>query len=199
MPPVAGQIGVNVITGSTDGIVAVWKPTAANGHGEDEDGYRIVLTTHTHENSVMSLEVALVSAERYHVYTGGDDNALSIHSLTVNLSDAEAESAAGSQGVKVEEFACARVRDAHAAAITGVKVLRRDGTYTFLATVSNDQRLKIWRVEASQPPRVALLYNSYSALADPGGLEIIDNGNLMVAGVGMEIWDFYGSRKRELL
>ncbi|OIW24065.1 WD40 repeat-like protein [Coniochaeta ligniaria NRRL 30616] len=200
--PVAGQTEeVGVITGSTDGVVAVWKPTAAYGREEDEGGYRIVLTAQAHENSVKSLEIVLLFADRYYVYTGGDDNALCIHALTARLSDGGAESATGARVVEYdfEESACARVRGAHAAAITGVKALRNDLGGSFLATVSNDQRLKIWRVEASEPVVVQLLYNSYSALADPGGLEIIDDGNLMVAGVGMEIWDFYRGRKLEVL
>ncbi|KAH8905946.1 WD40 repeat-like protein [Coniochaeta sp. PMI_546] len=199
MLPVAGQLGMNVITGSTDGVVALWKATAHYGDGQQEEGYRVALTTHAHENAVKSLEVVPLSADRYHVYTGGDDNALCIHSLTANASVAGAEPAAGTTDVDVRAFTCARVKGAHAAAITGVKALRNDGVYSFLATVSNDQRLKIWRVEVSDPLRIALLYNSYSALADPGGLEIIDDGNLMVAGVGMEIWDFYRGRKMELL
>lgn len=171
--PVPGQPQLKVITGSTDGIVAVWKPTAP-GDDENDEGYRIELTVRAHQNSVKSLEVAVLFVDKYYVYTGGDDNALCIQSLNATTTDVSA----------------VVVLDAHAAAITGVKVLSQDAFYTFLATVSNDQRLKIWRIEAIQPtPRVALLHNSYSALADPGGLDLIDDGSLMVGGVGMEIWD----------
>lgn len=196
IPAPPGHGPLRVITGSTDGTVAVWEPTApVTSRADDEDGYRIILVTCAHQNSVKSLELAQPFANTYYVYTGGDDNALSIHALTSEVDE--------TGRVVLRAFPCSRVRDAHAAAITGVKLLRTEGLNSFIATVSNDQRLKIWRVEASasgfEPPRVALLYNSYSALADPGGLEIVDGGNLIVAGVGMEIWDFHRGTKMELL
>jgi WD40 repeat protein len=196
MPSRLGQTTFSVITGSTDGTVALWKPTAPVGHEDDEMGYQIVLKTRAHENSVKSLELVRPFAnDTFYVCTGGDDNALSIHALTARVDEAGR--------VEFEAFPCSRVRDAHAAAVTGVKLLRTDGIHSFLVTISNDQRLKIWRMElsasGSEPPRVALLYNAYSALADPGGLEIIDGGNLMVAGVGIEIWDFFRGKKVEFL
>lgn len=195
MPSSPGYGAMRVITGSTDGTVAVWEPTALAGAQDDENGYRMILTTHAHQNSIKSLELVCPFANTYHVYTGGDDNALCIHTLTGELD--------GAGKAEFTALPCSRVRDAHAAAITGVKLLRTEGVHSFIATVSNDQRLKIWRVEAPasgpESPRVALLYNSYSALADPGGLEIIEGGNLIVAGVGMEIWDFHRGMKLHLL
>ncbi|KAB5549788.1 WD40-repeat-containing domain protein [Coniochaeta sp. 2T2.1] len=185
MGPLPGQHGQRVITGSTDGVVAVWKATSEDA--EDEKGYQIVLTTQAHQNSVKTLDVAVAFNDRYYVFTGGDDNALCSNTLVAKPNeDGEPE-----LGI----LDASRVGDAHAAAITGVKVLRQCEVFTFLATVSNDQRLKIWRVETSPCRCVALIYNSYSALADPGGLEVIDNGNLIVAGVGMEVWNFYLGRK----
>ncbi|KAB5578547.1 WD40-repeat-containing domain protein [Coniochaeta sp. 2T2.1] len=185
MVPLPGQKRQRVITGSTDGVVAVWKATSENA--DDEEGYRIILTTQAHQNSVKSLDVVVAFDDRYYIFTGGDDNAFCSYTLSAKPNeDGEPELAI---------LDASRVGDAHAAAITGVKVLRQCEVFTFLATVSNDQRLKIWRVETSPCRYVALIYNSYSALADPGGLEVIDSGNLIVAGVGMEVWDFYGGRK----
>lgn len=190
---------VHVITGATDGTVAVWRPTAPWGREGFENGYQIVSTSRPHANSVKSLEVlgpccAPHGHVGYNVFTDGDDNALALHFLSARV---------GETGIlQFQDYPVYRKKDAHAAAITGVKVWRRDNGSVYLATVSNDQRLKLWEVKGpsmTEPLRIALLFNAYSALADPGGLDVIDGGNLMVAGVGMEIWDFQRGQKLQLL
>jgi hypothetical protein len=62
---------------------------------------------------------------------------------------------------------------------------------TEVATVSNDQRVKLWRAErrAAGGMKVTMLDNRYSSVADAGDLELIAPGKLMVGGVGMEVWD----------
>lgn len=173
--------GVFLVTGSTDGVVAIWtKPNIDDG--EDENIYSIVSTTQVHQNSVKSLVVEPLLGDICYIYTVGDDNSLSVHTSAIDRSDG---------GVAFGAFACHRVRDAHAAAITAIKVLNILETHTDLATVSNDQRLKIWRVTKAsegQPMQVELLYSVYSALADPGGLTTVTDDSLIVAGAGMEIW-----------
>jgi WD40 repeat protein len=174
------EAGLAVLTASTDGFVAVWR------EGVDAEGnreYKLVLTERVHQNSVKSLDMRS-DGSRWHVFTGGDDNGLGFTTIEW---DAEANAFAVTSKC--------RVRDAHAAAITAVGIVQEEGNYTYLASVSNDQRLKIWRVEdrGSEGVKVALVENQYSALADPGGLDMIAPGKLMVGGVGMEIWSLLSS------
>lgn len=168
--------GMAVLTASTDGFLAVWKQET------EERDYVLVLTSRVHQSSIKSLDIRS-DGTRWQVMTGGDDNGLGILSLEW---DAEDRFAVTSK---------CRVRDAHAAAITGVGIVQEDEEDIYLATVSNDQRLKIWRVEnhGRDGVRVALVDNQYSALADPGGLDMIAPGKLMVAGVGMEMWSLLSS------
>jgi WD40 repeat protein len=175
-----------IITGSTDGMVTVWASTDPEDGKEDESGYQIACSARCHDNSVKSLELAGPYADsNYDVYTSGDDNAIAIHPLVLRMGEAGR--------IEARQLRATRVKSGHAAAITGLKILRYDrpdGAY--IATVSNDQRVKVWRVwdkSTIGPLGVALVHNAYSAIADPGGLEIIDEGKLMIAGVGMEIWD----------
>ncbi|GAW25650.1 putative WD domain-containing protein [Rosellinia necatrix] len=100
------------------------------------------------------------------------------------------------------------VRSAHAAAVTGLGIVRLEngGRDAVVATSSNDQRVKTWRLVGwqSASPAVHLLDNRYSGVADPGDLEVArggcdDDGNertseeerggrILVAGVGIEAW-----------
>ncbi|RKU44622.1 hypothetical protein DL546_006990 [Coniochaeta pulveracea] len=172
------EAGLAVLTASTDGFMAVWrKEKSAEGQKE----YKLVLTKKVHQNSVKSLDMTS-DGPGWHVFTGGDDNGLG---FTTIERDATANTFAFSSKC--------RVRDAHAAAITAVGIVRKEDNYTYLASVSNDQRLKIWRVEGCgrDGVKVALVQNQYSALADPGGLDMIAPGKLMVGGVGMEIWSLH--------
>jgi WD40 repeat protein len=169
------KTGLAVLTASTDGFVAVWREeTDADGNR----GYKLVLTKRIHQNSVKSLDMRF-DGLRWYVFTGGDDNGLGFTTIEW---DAKADTFAISTKC--------RVRDAHAAAITAVGVVQQEDNSTYLASVSNDQRLKIWRVDdrGSEGVKVALVQDQYSALADPGGLDMIAPGKLMVGGVGMEIW-----------
>jgi WD40 repeat protein len=177
---IAGRLAV--LTASTDGFLAVWKQE------REERDYGLVLTSRVHQSSIKSLDISSTWTT-WQVMTGGDDNGLGILSLEWDY-----------YGDSFAVTSKCRVRDAHAAAITGVGIVQEDDDYIYLATVSNDQRLKIWRVEnlddeddEDEGVRVALVDNQYSALADPGGLDMIAPGKLMVAGVGMEIWSLLSS------
>jgi WD repeat-containing protein 6 len=87
-----------------------------------------------------------------------------------------------------------RVRSAHAAAVTGIAILSlsSDGKNAFLASCSNDQRVKRWEVVDWQSENVAvkLLDNRYSSVADAGDLEVLEEARkFAVGGVGLEVWD----------
>lgn len=162
-----------VLTAATDGFVGVW--VARRGAG----GFELVVVERLHQSSVKSLDIAASGEEGgWLVVTGGDDNALGFLELVWS-----------GEGFTVASKS--RVRSAHAAAVTGLRVVRAGGGLTEVATVSNDQRLKIWRVrrKAGGGIAVAMLENRYSSVADPGDVEVIAPGKLMVGGVGMEVWE----------
>ncbi|KAI0425375.1 WD40-repeat-containing domain protein [Xylaria sp. FL1042] len=100
------------------------------------------------------------------------------------------------------------VRSAHAAAVTGLGIVRLENgdRDAVVATTSNDQRVKTWRLVdwRSASPKVHLLDDRYSGVADAGDLEVIresyenrgerirDTGRgegVLVAGVGIEAWE----------
>lgn len=187
-----GAIGV--VTASTDGHLAVWRSEdEGEGEGEGEkstlrdgtDGvshYALAFATKVHQSSVKCLDIRhdpMESGIGWQVVTGGDDNALGI----LNIAWLE-------QHHSFEVTGRARVKDAHAAAVTGAVIVERSDTSTLVATVSNDQRIKVWRVGRARGGvgGVALVDNQYSAIADPGDLEQFAQGTLMVAGVGIEAW-----------
>ncbi|KAI0532755.1 WD40-repeat-containing domain protein [Xylaria digitata] len=99
------------------------------------------------------------------------------------------------------------VRSAHAAAITGLGIVRLENGErdAIVVTTSNDQRVKMWRLVdwKSASPKVHLLDDWYSGVADAGDLEVVrewegkrneggrdeNNGErILVAGVGIEVW-----------
>ncbi|KAI1282623.1 WD40-repeat-containing domain protein [Xylaria sp. FL0933] len=101
------------------------------------------------------------------------------------------------------------VRSAHAAAVTGLGIVRLENgdRDAVIATTSNDQRVKTWRLVdwRSASPKVHLLDDRYSGVADAGDLEVITEtyenwertrgltkgGRVLVAGVGIETWQVY--------
>ncbi|SPQ18631.1 49d5461b-4751-4982-84dc-b6d02c996408 [Thermothielavioides terrestris] len=198
---------VHVLTAFTDGHIAVWTTTttttttaAAAAGGSDE--FALALTARLHQSSIKSLDLSCApGSARWLVSTGGDDNALGFLDLAWDRHTG--------QYTVLGRY---RVRDAHAAAITGLCVVANgEGEeeeeeeeeargmmkrMMQVASVGNDQRIKLWRVErgggAGGGLRVAFLDDRYSSVADAGDLELIAPGKLMVGGVGMEVWDVTG-------
>ena len=157
-----GEAG-DVLTASTDGHIALWRPA---------DGvFALVGAARVHQSSIKSLDIR-EEGHGYLVITTGDDNALGVTSLAFN------DGALAVLGRTI-------IRSAHAAAINGVVVLPGGR----VATVSNDQRVKIWRVGASGPS-VELVENRYSGVADAGTVDYLPRRKeLLVGGVGMEVWE----------
>jgi WD40 repeat protein len=179
---------VHVLTAFTDGHVAVWGRTAktgAAGAGE----FNLALVVRLHQSSIKSLDLSAAEGPgRWLVATGGDDNALGFLDLAWD----------GDKGEYVVRGRY-RVSDAHAAAVTGLSVVKAEPGMTEVATASNDQRVKLWRAErsATRGMKVAMLDNRYSSVADAGDLELIAPGKVMVGGVGMEVWDVTGGSIEE--
>ena len=188
------------------------KPTAAAALALDEeaglvdvavDPRTVAHVSRIHQNSVKSLDVRSVSLSgggggggggvaAHLVVTGGDDNAMGITCLQSDAAWTTSTSGDSRTRARVEVRNKAIVRSAHAAAVTGIVILRllEGGRDAIVVTASTDQRVKAWRLIGWQSPgpRVVLLDDRYSAIADSGDLETLDDRRVLVAGVGMEIW-----------
>lgn len=182
---------LHVLAAYTDGHVAVWRTSRRQGEeeeagqeqgqGQGQGQFELVLTAKLHQSSIKSLDLSAAGGSaRWLVVTGGDDNALCVLDLA-------------REGAGYSVLGRYRAKDAHAAAITGVCTVRQEESESIeVATVSNDQRVKLWKIERKgdgRGVRVALLDNRYSSVADAGDLELIAPDRLMVGGVGLEVWD----------
>ncbi|KAJ5132131.1 hypothetical protein N7448_006289 [Penicillium atrosanguineum] len=148
-----------------------------------------------HSNSIKAIELISISETTTVIVAGGDDNSISV-SLLKTDTDGSA------QVITVS------IPDAHTAATTTLKVLRRQTsratgsdheftTITF-ASSSNDHRVKIWSIivdptqHDAQAIRLNFLLDRYSAVADLSSLALIktseNEGTLLVGGVGMEMF-----------
>lgn len=166
----ASGAAAEILTASTDGHVALWSL--------DGSAYNLTSATRIHQSSIKALDLRRLAHNEtggFVLTTTGDDNAVA--AAVVEVSN-------GSATTITDRVV---VRSAHAAAINSVVGLH-DG---FVATVSNDQRLKIWRVtiNAGKVVAVTLEETRYSGVADPGSVEFLQqSGELVVGGVGMEVW-----------
>ncbi|TLD28474.1 hypothetical protein PspLS_04192 [Pyricularia sp. CBS 133598] len=201
-----------VLTASTDGAVVVWE-CAAPRDVDDENAaavgeYVIKVVYNLHQSSIKGLDVGPIQPGGdgkeggWAVLTVGDDNALgALHLGPIRSAADNGGTSPGSQSCR------AIVRSAHAAGITGIRIVgsRDEGRVLYAATISNDQRVKIWRVQLGNgvntdgqdatAVRVQLLHDRYSAVADAGDLDLLEGekpdagGKLVVAGVGVEVWN----------
>jgi WD40 repeat protein len=172
---------VHVLMAYTDGHMAVWRAREQPDEGAEHGEFELTLAVKLHQSSIKSLDLSTAAGSvRWLVVTGGDDNALGFMDLAWD----------GTKGGYCV-WGRYRVKDAHAAAITGLCTVRQDPALTEIATVSNDQRVKLWRVKMTGTAgniRVALLDSRYSSVADAGDLELVAPGRLMIGGVGLEVW-----------
>lgn len=170
----------SVLTASTDGHLATWEVKLEQAASERPDKERIenhvlVQVVPIHQSGIKSLDL-VATAEGFLVLTGGDDNGLGVTSVVPLPNDA------GTRGYTMSTRGI--VRRAHAAAINGV-VLRRRGDEFLGVSVSNDQRVKTWKVGQDM---VKLVSNIYSGVADPGDIDTIDDERVILGGVGVEVW-----------
>ncbi|EEY21240.1 conserved hypothetical protein [Verticillium alfalfae VaMs.102] len=182
-------------TAATDGHLGVW---IAQRGGTDVAGeYALQTTARLHQSSVKALDMINLDhdgAEIRLILTGGDDNGLGMTVLQRRHGKYEFVSKTG-------------VKGAHAAAINGLAILQtmppspeEQARRTTFATVSNDQRVKVWSLRwgltEDDEAQLTLLANENSGVADPGDLDVLDGAEekdyreIVVVGVGMETWRF---------
>lgn len=181
-----------VLVAATDGRLAVFadiRSPPGDGTGDLID----MPVTKLHQSTVKSLDMRSIAADggtSYLVVTGGDDDAIGVLHL-YSPSPTPSADPARTRAPRYEIRSKFIVRSAHAAAVTGLGIARleNEGRDAVLVTASNDQRVKTWRLVGwrSASPRVHLLDDRYSGVADAGDLEVVGE-RVLVAGVGIEIW-----------
>ena len=188
------QGDLHLCTTSTDGSLAFWQldtrdlPKSATPVPPQSPLWSLLHKGH--QSSVKCLEIFPLSSSESIVVTGGDDGDVWLTHL--NFSNSE-----GSYPTS----AVIKLSPAHAAAVTSVACL---GTadmgksgMLLLASVSTDQRLKVWIVAIDKGAglegvRLANASDVYTNVADPSSLGHFQDEEgrlwLYVAGVGIEIW-----------
>ncbi|KAI0456372.1 WD40-repeat-containing domain protein [Xylaria acuta] len=189
-----------VLIAATDGHLAVFADVRSPGDGAEDS--KEILVTKLHQSTVKSLDmrsIATGTGTSYLVVTGGDDDAIGVLHLYRPSGQAPSRYEIRNKSI---------LRSAHAAAVTGLGIVRLEngGRDAVVVTASNDQRVKTWRFVGwqSPSPRVRLLDDRYSGVADAGDLEVVgecyidedgsppdkkNRGRVLVAGVGIEAWD----------
>ncbi|CAK7242596.1 MAG: WD repeat-containing protein 6 [Sporothrix thermara] len=190
-----------VLAAFADGHLTLWRALLMSQDGSRPlryGEYTLLCATRSHQNAIKALDLVQAtvtgSFSSSLLFTGGDDNAIAVTALYETRDT----------GIPRFSFGKTfRVSRAHAAAVTGARILLHEtnetgATNLTAVTCSNDQRLKIWRaiIPATRedlPVRIQLLDNRYSAIADPGDVESIGGTgkvSAIVVGMGMESWDF---------
>ncbi|TRX94175.1 hypothetical protein FHL15_004943 [Xylaria flabelliformis] len=189
-----------VLTAATDGHLAVF--TDIQSPADRAQDSKDTLVTKLHQSTIKSLDMRSTTTDTrtsYLVVTGGDDDAIGIVHLHRPAKKASIQYEIRNKSI---------VRSAHAAAVTGLGIVRLENGErdAIVVTASNDQRVKTWRLVDWQSTslRVHLLDDQYSGVADAGDLEVVregridgdqnildreDGGKVLVAGVGIEAWD----------
>lgn len=177
---------IHILTAATDGRLVLWTATC-HGTQEVSATFAILSTKTVHQNSIKSLDI-IPSNDRFLVATGGDDNAfgISVYSKQ-NVLDAPVSFV---------------VRNAHAAAITGICFVSakscEDGSQNVrVVSSSNDQRVKEWNIsvhfEEEEECRVTIRRtgNVFTNVADIGDVVPLISGKedkVLIVGNGMEVW-----------
>ena len=218
---------VNLITAATDGYFTFWdltstllpfytitesileaKDTFARSVTAPADDITCEGRYQIHANSIKGMELAPLSDTAAVIVAGSDDNSLSVSLLQTFSSNTGTNA----------DVATVSIPDAHAAAVTTVKILSQEQisdaasntetTKFILATSGNDHRVKLWSVvvDTTQPGtqgiNVEFLLDRYSAVADVSSLGLLRDqsseskprshsgqAQLVVCGVGMEMFD----------
>lgn len=196
-PDADGPWDLHVLTASTDGHLALWRAAdiSTTAPGPDAPAeYELAEAQRLHQSGIKAIDLRELpqatspGPSSYAVFTGGDDNAIGY----VRLDEA-------AEGGDFRIASRSLVGGAHAAAITGLCIAGIEAgggegggpCRVRLCTASNDQRVRSWVAavrDRGAVGKMALVGDGYSAVADCGDLEQLDDGRVVVAGVGMELW-----------
>ncbi|CAF9935770.1 hypothetical protein IMSHALPRED_010342 [Imshaugia aleurites] len=210
-----GETLSGLCTASTDGHLAFWPLEHPLSRHDDDlptcPPLRYSTRTAIHQSSVKALDsVPLSSSERL-VVTGGDDGAIAFTRVATRS--------------PAFETASLLIPNAHASAVTGMVIFAstsdsssqiknkhesKNGVFT-LASVGNDQRLKIWNVDIEDTKterkvegiRISRIANVHTSIADASSLATYRDARgrqwLLVAGIGMERWRVGGGGEESVV
>jgi WD40 repeat protein len=169
-----------LLTASTDGHLALWRTEPSE---ETEHRHVLEQVVPLHQNSIKSLDM-MKSGEEYQVFTGGDDNSVGVTLL--------GQTSRGTDDASWTFLKRSIARNAHAAAIAGVLLVRRN-TELLGISVSNDQRVKLWSIPSGEDGSIELLKGECTGVADAGDIAAIggpesDSATVVFAGIGLEAW-----------
>lgn len=197
---------VSLITAATDGHFTLWDLTSTlepfytirnsalkakqtfDGSSISPENITCESRYQIHSNSIKGMELVPISDTATVVVAGGDDNSLSVSLLRTNLSNTGTTA----------QVATVSIPDAHAAAVTTVKVLNQQlsrnvtsNTESIKITVAssgNDYRVKIWSISVDPAQAgtegiiVGFLRDTYSSVADIASLGLVHGpGNSLPA------------------
>jgi hypothetical protein len=201
---------VSLITAATDGYFTFWDLTSTlepfytitkstlkakqtfDGSSISSENITCESRYQIHSNSIKGMQLVPFSDTATVVVAGGDDNSLSVSLLRTDSAEAGTNA----------HVATVSIPDAHAAAVTTVKVLNqqvfRDDTSNTesikitVASSGNDHRVKVWSVTVdptlpdTQGIIVEFLLDRYSSVADISSLALVNGpGNSPPAGCQM--------------
>ncbi|RFU74019.1 wd repeat [Trichoderma arundinaceum] len=169
-----------VLTASTDGHLVLWRTEPDEGA---QHKYVLEQVVRLHQNSIKSLDM-IKSGEGYQVFTGSDDNSVGVTLL--------GRTSGGTEYASWTFLRRSIARRAHAAAIAGVLLVRR-GSDVLGISVSNDQRVKLWKVPSAEEGNIELIRRECIGVADAGDIATIGGlesgpATVVFAGVGLEAW-----------
>lgn len=187
-------------TASTDGHLAFWPHTNPPSlHNDDlptSPPLHWTKRAAIHQSCVKALDSTTISQSERLIVTGGDDGAIAFTRVGIRK-----------PSEVVFEVASLLIPSAHASAVTGVVFIsmsesERHGdeneTGLKVASVGNDQRLKIWEVNIDvkqagvEGVEVSRVVNVYTSVADASSLATYRDADgqrwLLVAGIGLERW-----------
>ncbi|KAL6813472.1 hypothetical protein GGI42DRAFT_339566 [Trichoderma sp. SZMC 28013] len=158
-----------LLTASTDGHLALWRTEPDEG---TQRKYVLTQVVPLHQNSIKSLDMM----------ESGDGVGVTLLGRTSGSTD-DASWTFSKRSI---------VRNAHAAAIAGVLLVRRR-TGVVGISVSNDQRVKLWRIPSGGDWNVELIRGECIGVADAGDIAAVGGledgaATVVFAGVGLEAW-----------
>ncbi|XP_029457114.1 WD repeat-containing protein 6 [Rhinatrema bivittatum] len=199
----AGRRRVFLCSTATDGIIAFWDITTIMDFAKStlelidraiqpKDLGIPLLTVQAHQSGINSLHVQKTEEGYYLVASGGDDNSIHICVLAIEMTPgnvmssklgdtAQYELDCGSCIQLLKKFV---VVSAHAAHITGLKLLQSD----LLVSVSVDQRFTLWRLGDNG---LHFLCSKFCHVPDVADLDCWTEGELVhyniLCGQGLQI------------
>lgn len=158
-----------LITMATDGLIAFW---SLDDFCEDSKPF---FNVRHHDSGINSFDIFKDGANKMFIATGGDDQAIVISILQLDVDETHAKGMSVSV-VKTDKFSYN-----HTAQVNGV-MFSSDRKYLFSASV--DQT--VMRVDLTD---FSIKKIGYSCISDAKGIQIIDSNNLLVYGCGIQILD----------